>query len=812
MIYKIYKALVSAMHKNWILLFGILVVSAACSDSRKEKTSYHRVDKTTVNFNHNWQFARGIDTTITSDYYRRESEIKWENISLPHTAHIEPLVISEQQWQGTAFYRKFFEIAQEDSTKYIAVKFGAAMHKADIYLNGKKITTHKGGYLPFVVDISDKVTFDSENVLLVKLNNEDDPVIPPGKPIDKLDFNYFSGLYRNAYLLVDNKLHISDPIAADRISAGGVRVHYTNVSDSSATVHIQTDVANFYHHNRTASVKITLQDEEGKDIAEHKSEAVSIPGDSSGIVHQQLQVDNPELWSPDHPSLYTLTVELGYNGEIIDTQETRIGIRTIAFDEENGFILNGKKIQLRGTNRHQSYPYIGYALSDNAQYRDAYKIKQAGFNFIRTAHYPPSPAFLEACDELGILFMDAIPGWQFFGNEEFKHLSYRNIREMIRRDRNHPSVVIWEASLNESGMDEPFMARANKIVHEELPYEGVYSSGWIDDAYDIFIPARQHGKPPSYWNNYANDKPIFIAEYGDWEYYAQNAGFNQQDYEDLQTEERNSRQLRSNGQKRLAQQAINFQEAHNSNLQGPAFGDANWVMYDYNRGYAPDIEASGIRDIFRIPKFAYYFYQSQAGPKTVGNGEFGKPMAYIANFWSDSTFKKVQVYGNTEEVELFLNGEFIARQRPDSGRMSSHLNHPPFTFEVNAFEPGTLRAVGYIGDKPAAEHMQVTPGEPAALQLDIDYSGRGLEFSTKDVVFVYASIVDENNVRVPDADQSVRFSVEGNAQFIGQNPINAEAGIATILLQAGDERSPITVRAQAAELEPAERLIKTNIE
>src|SRR5699024_9825966 len=160
----------------------------------------------------------------TGDYFLRNSGINWESASLPHTAHLEPLVIEDQQWQGTAFYRKFFEIAEEDSSKHIAVKFGAAMHEADVYLNGEHLMKHKGGYVPFVVNISDEVHTDEENVLLIKLNNEDNSTIPPGKPVEELDFNYFSGLYRNVYLHIDDKLHISDPIEAGRIAGGGLRI------------------------------------------------------------------------------------------------------------------------------------------------------------------------------------------------------------------------------------------------------------------------------------------------------------------------------------------------------------------------------------------------------------------------------------------------------------------------------------------------------------------------------------------------------------------------------------------------------------
>jgi beta-galactosidase len=790
---------------SFLVLFIPLLFLMGCQ-LEGGKTDFN--DNTTISFNNDWQFVRDVDTTVIDDYFQKESSVEWENISLPHTAYIEPLVIEGQQWQGTVFYRKFFEVGSENSGKHIAIKFGAAMHEADVYLNGERLTKHKGGYLPFVVDITDEVQFDQENVLLVKLNNEDNPTIPPGKPIENLDFNYFSGLYRNAYLLVDNKLHISDPIAADRLAGGGLLVRSSMVSDESATVLVQTDLLNSGDQPQSGVINTVLRDEEGKVIGEVQTSSEEITAGNFKKIEQDFSVSNPNLWSPDHPYLYTITVTLEKDGEVVDSKQEKVGIRTFHFNEDGQFVLNGEVLRLRGTNRHQSYPYIGYALSDNAQYRDAFKIKKAGFNFIRTAHYPPSPAFLDAADELGLLFMNAIPGWQFFGSKEFQQLAYRDIRHMIRRDRNHPSIVLWEASLNESDMPESFMDEAHKIVHKELPFENIYSTGWIDYAYDVYIPARQHADPPEYWNNYETDKPYFIAEYGDWEYYAHNAGFNQDEFEDLTEEARNSRQLRGDGQKRLTQQALNFQEAHNSNRKGNSFGDANWVMFDYNRGYADNLEASGIRDIFRIPKFTYYFYRSQAGPNMKADTDFGQPMIYIANFWSDEDFTTAKVYSNVEEVELFLNGESLGRQSPDSNRVSSHLNHPPFTFDIDEFEAGTLRAVGYINEEVVAEHTQTTAGQPTAIDLEVDFSSKPLEAGQKDVVFVYASVVDESGTVVPDAENDISFEVEGDAELIGDNPITAEAGIATILLRAGDEPGAVTITATNDELKQATKQVE----
>src|SRR6056297_1553552 len=269
--------------RNLLLLLMILLTVAGCSLNSSESDFE---DSTTLNFNKGWEFVKDIDPEVSDDHFSQNSTIEWEQVSLPHTANIEPLVISEQQWQGDGFYRKFFEIDPDDTGKYIALKFHGAMHEADIWLNGEKIRNHKGGYLPFVVNISEYLNFDTENVLLVRLNNENNPTITPGKPIETLDFNWFSGLYRNVDLLVNDKLHITDPIAADRVAAGGVRVNYTDVTDESATVNIQTDIENFDTSVRTAAVKVLLKDDTGRLISEKISDPEPVPSGENLIVNQ----------------------------------------------------------------------------------------------------------------------------------------------------------------------------------------------------------------------------------------------------------------------------------------------------------------------------------------------------------------------------------------------------------------------------------------------------------------------------------------------------------------------------------------------
>jgi beta-galactosidase len=229
-----------------------------------------------------------------------------------------------------------------------------------------------------------------------------------------------------------------------------------------------------------------------------------------------------------------------------------------------------------------------------------------------------------------------------------------------------------------------FMEELSNITHREFPGKNVYSCGWKDDVYDIYLEARQHRilRPHPY-----KEMPITVSEYGDWEYYSKNAGLNQDKMpKDMRTE-MSSRQARGFGEERMLRQAYNVQEAHNDNLNlGRHYSDSYWVMYDYNRGYHDDIERSGLMDLFRLPKIAYYFYQSQ---RDVDEAVALK----LATYWNEKSSENVIVYSNADEVELYLNDELIGKQKPETDKNSTNLNHPPFTFKLNSFKPGTLKAI-----------------------------------------------------------------------------------------------------------------------
>ena len=707
----------------------------------------------------------------------------WESVTLPHSARVEALVTGPPgtpgaQWQGLCWYRRRLRLDPDSGGGEVLLRFEGAMNVAEVWLDGKRVGTHLGGYLPFALDLSDRLRPGREHLLAVRLDNRDNPITGP-KPLAQLDFNLYHGLYRSAYLIRKDRLAITDPLLADKPAGGGVTVTYTEVTRDRARVRVQTHVRNGYDGDRELTLRVSLRQAGGRMVAQATTPLTLAAGEDRHLV-QVLEVRSPRLWSPDHPNLYRLDCEVLDGARLSDVESHRIGIRRITIDEE-GFAVNGERLFLRGANRHQEHPYIGNALPDAAQYRDARRIKEAGFDFVRLSHYPHSPAFMDACDELGLVVMDCIPGWQYYNPDPaFVELQYRNCRELIRRDRNHPCVVLWEVSLNESAMPPEFVARAHAIAHEEYPGDQCFTAGWTA-GYDVFLRARQHGGCRD-----GRHRPCAVSEYGDWEYYAMNAGLDQTAWTDLTPAESNSRQLRWQGERALLQQATNFQEAHDDNLGTIAFADGLWVMYDYNRGYAPDVESSGCMDLFRLPKFSYHFFRSQRPPAT-------GPVVFIASHWMPGSPAEVRVFSNCEEVALSLDGRLLERRGPDRNRIATRLAHPPFTFGTDGFRPGRLEAVGYVGGRPVARHAVRTPRRIERLTLAVDLAGRTLDGQQRDVLFCHASLRDAHGTIVPDAWENVAFGVVGDSALIGRNPYSSEAGISSIVADVRPGRGAVAV-------------------
>lgn len=757
-------------------LFGLLMAAASPALAAE------------VPFNSGWQFHR-IDNCTAPD--APPAKASWSTVTLPHTTRIEPRIVNDQ-WQGIAFYRKRFEAPAAWRGKTVLLRFEAAMNVASVSVNGRAVTRHLGGYLPFTIDLTPHLRLGRSNELVVRLDNRDNPITGP-KPLRDLDFNMYGGLYRGVRLFVKPPVHLSDEMLENKVAGGGLFVTYPEASNERASVAVSADVRNASASPVTATVVHSLFD--GSSEVARAAGTVRIgPGETARNA-QQLTVLQPRLWSPRSPNLYRLMTTISTPDTQDDTTETRIGIRRIGFDG-NRFVINGEQTFLRGVNRHQEYPYVGYAISPQADYRDAKLIKEAGFDYVRLSHYPHSPAFMAAADELGLVLLDALPGWQFYNPDpQFRAQVLQTCRDMIRRDRNHPSVLAWECSLNESAMPAEFVAQLNQAVHEEYPGDQAWSAGWLAERFNIYLQARQHRL-----KHYETpDRPYIVSEYGDWEYYAENAGLNQAAWADLKDEERTSRQALGVGEKRLLQQATNIQEAHNDNFSTLAFADGYWVMFDYNRGYADDLETSGIMSLERLPKFSYFFFRSQRDPEEVSPLFQSGPMVKIASYWDAQSSSALRVFSNAEEVELLLNGRSLGRKRPDRGRNSDKLAHPPFLFEASGFEPGTLEARAFIGGRQIAIDRVETPETPH--HLDVTLDSRGVSLVPGDLVFARAYVRDRNGRMVPTHNGTARFSASDDFEIVGSADVPVEAGVASALIRVKAAAPRGSIEASSSGLE-----------
>jgi len=489
--------------RNWLL-------------GAKHPYSPPQTNRKKLSFNTGWKFYRG---NVPEDAPKNSSydDSSWQDVSIPHNPpknppNPDPLRPDwpNYSYEGVGWYRKHYNIDSSKQVNKIFIEFEAANTVTDIWINSTHLTTHYGGYLPFTVDITDYANFSpTENVIAVKVDNTDNPDVPIG---NSGWFNW-GGIYRDTWLHITDKLHVTDAVYANIVAGGGVFVTYPSVTASEAQVQVKTHIKNEYASARNCTVKTYIVNANNMVVAQ-MTDAQSVSAGDNYTFTQLTEVTDPCLWHPNHPYLYTVYSEVYDGNSSVDTYQTRIGIRWINFTYDNGFEINGERLMFMGANRMQDYPYIGYAMANSGQRRDAIKLREARFQYVRTSHYPQDPAFMDACDELGILVMDAIPGCQYIGSTTFKNHSYQNMRDLIRRDRNHPCIIAWELSLNETGFDSTYARKAVDIGHAEYPGNQCFVSGWkFDNIYDVYIRATQHGA-----RDYAGSAPLIISEYGHWDY------------------------------------------------------------------------------------------------------------------------------------------------------------------------------------------------------------------------------------------------------------------------------------------------------
>ncbi|OQA78613.1 MAG: Beta-galactosidase [Lentisphaerae bacterium ADurb.Bin242] len=736
----------------------------------------------------------------------------WETVTLPHSARIEP-AICLNPWEGISWYRLPLFIEEEWKGKLVWLELDGAMQKSDIFVNGQYSFTHEGGYQRFLIPLTEKVKFGEKNLIAVRLDNRPSDNMPPGKPVKELDFCYYSGIYRSARLTVKEKLHITDPLEVNIEGGGGVFIRTLELGETSARLSFTAHVVNEIYREECwnlpmkadepfpCKLRIELLDPDGKPAIAPLLLEAGVRPNTDHTFRQEILVPDPVPWSPDSPRLYTFRLTLSDEKGILETNTVRYGIRTIRFTRERGMEINGKTVPILGTNRHQDFPHAGNAVPASMQRRDAMIIKRGGYNLVRLSHYTQHPAFLDACDELGLCVMAPVPGWQYFSkNSTFINNVYWDCRELIRNERNRPCIVLWEVSLNETYPPAWLPEEMHRIAHREYPGDQCWTCGDVYGLYEgwdvLFNRTKLNSK----------DKPVIVREYGDWAFGG---------------EKSTSRRTRRDGEAELLRQAWNYQWALNRMAEEPGYiGGCTWVMFDYNNGtdMTTCVEC-GDGDHFRVLKYKYHFFRSQNSKE---------PMVFLAT--RREIPGKAVVFSNCEEVELFLNGRSISRRKPDSGENTfyhrtgnpnwetvlrpweldgtsveifnggncKNLKHPPFTFTNLPVERGELKAVGCIRGEKAAEAVVRTPEAPVRLAIDIREEGVALV--EDDTVFADVSLLDRNGTVVADNETTVSFSAAGNASVIGDSARVFEAGIASFVLKIGKPRGfSLAARAEGFE-------------
>ena len=578
-------------------------------------------------------------------------------VRLPHTVAETPFhYFDESLYQTVSCYQRMIPYTPEWEGKSLRLTFLGAAHQAQVYLNGQLIGAHSCGYTAFTVDLTGKLT-EEDNLLTVRLDSLEELNIPPFGGV--IDYMTYGGLYREVYLDVQNPCHIRDVFPKVQLTDDGVRMDceiYVSPACHKQPCHTRQSL-----HRLDGSLVAQLPQDQGKYL-----------------------LHNVALWSPEHPNLYLLRTELSIGDEVVDVREDRIGFRQVEF-RADGLYINGEKIKLRGLDRHQSYPYVGYAMPESMQKFDADLLKnELGCNAVRTSHYPQSHHFLDRCDELGLLVFTEIPGWQHIGNKAWQAQAVENTREMVAQYRNHPSIFLWGVRINESQDNDPLYTETNAVAHRldpTRPTSGVrylQHSSLLEDVYsfnDFSYNGTGTGCLPKAQVTPDMEKGYLISEYGGHMF---------------PTKPFDSEAHRLEHTLRHAQ-VLNAYCGEEDIAGG--FG---WCMFDYNThkdfGSGDRICYHGVMDMFRNRKLAGDLYAAQQEEYPVlelsSSMDIGEhPAGLIGDIYAIT---------NADSVRMFKNDRFVAEF---TGSPYENMPHGPIL--IDDFVGNQLVADGAVPEYAA---------------------------------------------------------------------------------------------------------------
>ena len=772
-------------------------------------------------FDADWQFYLGELDIITAGSVE---DSQWQSIDLPHDWSIEGELKKSNPMgndggyfpAGFGWYRKTFDVPDDWKNKRVMIYFEGVYMNAEVFINGHSIDVYPYGYSSFAFDLTPCLKVGQANVIDVRVDNS-----------QQKNCRWYtgSGIYRHVWLLVTDHVHVQH---------WGVGITTPTVSEASATVEVRTIVENDSGQQRTVTVTTQIIDHQGNAVGTAKKE-VELPAWESQEVLASIEVANPQLWSPDTPTRYNATIEVSQEGNRHDAVTKRFGIRSIEYSSEEGFVLNGQTVKLNGGCVHHDNGCLGAKAYDAAEFRKAKLLKEAGFNSVRTAHNPPSEAFLDACDQVGLLVIDeAFDGWRTKKKDHdyaelFDEWAETDVQAMVRRDRNHPSVVMWSIG--------------NEIMEREEP-EAIDSAKMLSAAVKAIDNSRPITSAMTTWNEeWAMFDPLMeVHEICGYNY---TINFAESDHERVP-----SRIIvQTESYPRDAFSNWKFVQSHDY-----VIGDYVWTAMDYlgesgigrnvypgelkgehwegeffpwHGAWCGDIDLIG----WRKP-ISHYRELLWNDSKTLflavrepqaDEGEITETRWSVWSSWESWTWPgregkemEVEVYSRHPKVRLYLNDEVIG-ELP-----TTEAEEFKATFKL-PYQPGTLKAVG-LSDEADAELESVvlkTSGAPASIKLTADRTSLNADGS--DLSFVTVEILDAKGVPQPNAEQELTFEVTGPASIEGVDNANLTdissyvgnqrkswKGRALVVIKTTQDAGEIELKVTGAELKPQTIVLQSN--
>jgi beta-galactosidase len=781
------------IRREFIKTAGAMVASTALPASRALADEQIAHGRAIHPLNRNWRYHPEKVAGAESPSF---DDSKFEHIVIPHSNIPVPWhSFDDKDYEFISTYRRRFKFPKGAEGKRVFVDFEGVMTASTVWINGVLLGDYRGGFTPFSFELTEHLHRDSENVLVVQVDSTERADIPPFG--NEIDYMTFGGIYREVALRVVPQTYIDNIYAQPQgvltanpslivncFLAGNV------AQDGSLTIEAELRNAGDVVAKGTKTVGGVASTTDSSTGLDPYSDAAVYAStetvkDPSRYGVSLTELGQVQLWNLEQPHLYTVHARLVKSGQTIDEDSRRIGFREAEFTD-HGFSLNGKVIKLRGLDRHQTFPFVGQAMPARVQRKDA-DILRKGLhcNIVRTSHYPQSRHFLDRCDEIGLLVLEEIPGWQHIGNEKWKQVAIDNVGRMIRRDWNHPSIVLWGVRINESLDDHDFYMRTNALAHaldESRQTGGIryfQESEFLEDVFtmnDFGFPLKKPNHP-----RYLNTE--FVGHTFP-----------------TKTTDDNERQR---------EHTLRHARIHNQLASDPQYaGGIGWCAFDYNThanfGSGDRICYHGVTDIFREPKAAAGFYKSQCDP---AEEIVLEPAFHWARGDESIGFTKAVICSNCDHIKIFARAESIennswvplAELDPDRTEFN-HLKYAPFVLDMQKLDLrkfrvgwGDLRIDGYIDGKQVVSRSVSGSGVDRKFALVAD--DHELMADGADTTRVVVRVTDEFGAPRTFANDPVSFTVEGQGTLIGDNPFALVGGTCAVWIRAGV--APGTVRLTA---------------